>query len=220
MSNSRERILDRLRAGTAPDTAPPEIPVRAFDWAPQARVRRFAQQLAAVRGQLVEVGEDWPAALHGLLAQRGVETLTYGPEGPWGQALESGWPPGEAVLFPYAEPIDAIRGRLFDSVGAGFTSCRGGIAETGSVVLWPDAREPRLLSLVPPVHIVLLPADAIRSTLAELAAEQAWGERMPTNALLVTGPSRSADIEQTITYGVHGPGELIVLLMQDRRSAA
>lgn len=214
MPDSRGRILARLRANPAPETQPPRIPVRAFDWSPQERLRRFSEQLTAVRGQLIEVGEAWPLVLHRLLAERGARQLAYGPGGRWGSVLESGWPGGGIELFPYVEPIEAIRGRLFDSVAAGFTSCRGAVAETGSIVLWPDAREPRLLSLVPPIHCVLLCAGEIRSTFAELCAEQAWASAMPTNALLVTGPSRSADIEQTITYGVHGPGELIVLLLR------
>lgn len=65
---------------------------------------------------------------------------------------------------------------------------------------------------MPPIHLVLLEAGAIRSTFAELLQEQGWSQGMPTNALLVTGPSKSADIEQTLTYGVHGPKELIVLV--------
>lgn len=214
MPDSRDRILARLRGGVvSPDRLPPEVPVRAFDWGQDELARRFGEQLAAVRGQLVDVGTHWPVVLHRLLVGRGVRTLAYGPGGPLGPALESRWPGRGVELFPYVEPVEAVRGRLFDSVGAGFTSCRGAIAETGSIVLWPDAEEPRLLSLVPPIHVVLLEAAAVRSTLAELIAEQDWAAGMPTNALLVTGPSRSADIEQTITFGVHGPGELIVLLL-------
>jgi len=71
---------------------------------------------------------------------------------------------------------------------------------------------PRLLSLVPPIHFVLLDATEICSTFHELLRKQAWAVGMPTNALLISGPSKSADIEQTLTYGVHGPKELIVLL--------
>jgi L-lactate dehydrogenase complex protein LldG len=68
------------------------------------------------------------------------------------------------------------------------------------------------LSLVPPIHCALLDVDRICSTLHELIATERWAGGMPTNALLITGPSKSADIEQTLTYGVHGPRELIVLL--------
>ena len=82
------------------------------------------------------------------------------------------------------------------------------------VVLWPDRHEPRLLSLVPPVHIVLLDADQLYPTLAEAMADQQWAARMPTNALLISGPSKTADIEQTLTYGIHGPKTLITLILE------
>lgn len=80
------------------------------------------------------------------------------------------------------------------------------------MVLWPSPAEPRLLSLVPPIHCLLLDAGGICTTLHELIVNQGWAAAMPTNALLITGPSKSADIEQTLTYGVHGPARLIVLV--------
>ena len=86
--------------------------------------------------------------------------------------------------------------------------------EIFGVVLWPDRHEPRLLSLVPPVHIVLLDADQLYPTLAEAMADQQWAARMPTNALLISGPSKTADIEQTLTYGIHGPKTLITLILE------
>jgi len=59
-----------------------------------------------------------------------------GPGGPLGAALEHDWPDRNAVrLIPYLEPVETCRDTLFRSVDAGFTSCRGAIAETGSLVL-------------------------------------------------------------------------------------
>jgi len=78
--------------------------------------------------------------------------------------------------------------------------------------LWPTPAEPRLLSLVPPIHCVLLDASRLFSTFHELLVREDWRSQMPTNALLISGPSKSADIEQTLAYGVHGPARLIVLL--------
>ena len=78
----------------------------------------------------------------------------------------------------------------------------------------PDVHEPRLMSLVPPIHIALLETDKLYTTFAEAMQEQAWVQKgMPTNALLISGPSKSADIEQTLAYGVHGPKELVVILI-------
>lgn len=213
MSGARERILARL-AGSGPEaTEPADFPSRVFDWSPRERLERFRERLTAVRGEVIEVGDDWPVRLAELLAVRGARNLLYGPGSPVGDALIAGWPP-EAGLqpIPYAEPVEAFKSDLFERIDAGITGCRGAIAETGTLVLWPDSHEPRLLSLVPPIHVVLLDAASIRSTLAEIIAEQDWAAGMPTNALLISGPSKSADIEQTLAYGVHGPKALIVLL--------
>ena len=87
------------------------------------------------------------------------------------------------------------------------------IAETGTLGLWPDEPEPRLMSLVPTVHCVLLAAATIHNTFYEAMQSEGWANGLPTNALLISGPSKTADIQVTLAYGAHGPKELIVLLM-------
>ena len=69
------------------------------------------------------------------------------------------------------------------------------------------------MSLVPPVHIAVLDGDKIFNTLGEVMQTQNWPEKMPTNAVLISGPSKTADIELTLAFGVHGPKELIVLIL-------
>ena len=73
------------------------------------------------------------------------------------------------------------------------------------------------MSLVPPVHFVLLDAAAIYDNLLAAMTAERWADGLPTNALLISGPSKTADIQQTLAYGAHGPKELIVLLMPPRR---
>jgi L-lactate dehydrogenase complex protein LldG len=85
-----------------------------------------------------------------------------------------------------------------------------GLADTGSVVLAAAPDEPRARSLLPDVHVSLLREDRILSGLEELFA--AVGGRLPSALAIVSGPSRSADIEQRLTIGVHGPGEVHVVL--------
>jgi L-lactate dehydrogenase complex protein LldG len=84
-----------------------------------------------------------------------------------------------------------------------------GLADTGSVVLL-SSEEPRARSLLPEVHVVHLRADRILPGLEELFDE--LGTELPSSVAIVTGPSRSADIEQTLTVGVHGPAEVHVVL--------
>jgi L-lactate dehydrogenase complex protein LldG len=98
-------------------------------------------------------------------------------------------------------------------MAAGFTTTLGGIAETGGLLLAPGPMEPRLLSLVPPVHLALLRAERIFDTLFQAFQELGWNREPPANALVISGPSKTADIEQTLAYGVHGPKRLVVILV-------
>ena len=85
-----------------------------------------------------------------------------------------------------------------------------GLADTGSVVLAASPDEPRSRSLLPWTHVTLLRVEDILPGLAELFAE--LGPDLPSALAIVTGPSRSADIEQRLAVGVHGPGEVHVVL--------
>jgi L-lactate dehydrogenase complex protein LldG len=102
-----------------------------------------------------------------------------------------------------------------------------GVAETGTLFFPSDPVRPATLNLLPDTEIVLLRASAVVG-----AYEEAWdrlraertdpltGGWMPRNLMLVTGPSRSADIEQTLELGAHGPRRLHVLLVEDEAGAA
>jgi L-lactate dehydrogenase complex protein LldG len=123
-------------------------------------------------------------------------------------------------LHRYTQPISAWRQDLFDTIDASFTLARSAIAETGSLILWPDASEPRLMSLVPPIHFVLLDAATIHADMHSAFIAEAWAKGMPTNAVLISGPSKTADIQQTLAYGAHGPRELVVLLRNSEGASA
>jgi L-lactate dehydrogenase complex protein LldG len=94
--------------------------------------------------------------------------------------------------------------------GAGVSRALYGLADTGSVVLAASPEEPRARSLLPSVHVSVLDESRILSGLAELF--DAVGDDLPSALAIVTGPSRSADIEQHLVVGVHGPGEVHVVL--------
>ncbi len=103
------------------------------------------------------------------------------------------------------------RGEAPQIDGAGISQALYGLADTGSVVLAASPDEPRARSLLPEVHVSLLAEDRILPGLAELF--EALGGEPPSALAIVTGPSRSADIEQKLVVGVHGPGEVHVVLM-------
>ena len=101
-----------------------------------------------------------------------------------------------------------------------------GVAETGTILFPSDPTRPTTLNLLPDTEVVVLRASAIVG-----AYEEAWdrlraervdaltGGFMPRNLMFVTGPSRSADIEQTLELGAHGPRRLHVLLVEDEPGA-
>ena len=102
------------------------------------------------------------------------------------------------------------RGTVPELVGAEVSQAIYGLADTGSVVLAASPEEPRARSLLPEVHISVLREDRILPGLVELF--ETIGADLPSQLAIVTGPSRSADIEQKLTVGVHGPGEVHVVL--------
>ena len=96
----------------------------------------------------------------------------------------------------------------------GVTSATYGLATTGTVVQESSVAGGRTASLLPPVHLCVLPASRlVPSTTAVLRSLGAPG-RLPSNLVLITGPSRSGDIEQIITLGVHGPTALHIALLE------
>jgi L-lactate dehydrogenase complex protein LldG len=103
------------------------------------------------------------------------------------------------------------RGAAPEIPGAGVSEALYGLADTGSVVLAASPEEPRARSLLPFVHVSLLREDRILPGLEELF--ERVGADLPSALAIVTGPSRSADIEQRLVVGVHGPGEVHVVLL-------
>lgn len=99
------------------------------------------------------------------------------------------------------------------SAGVGITSADYALADTGSLVLLSSAAEARMISLLPPAHIAVLPAARILTGLDELFSELPNPAEATSSMVLITGPSRTGDIEQILVRGVHGPGELTVVVV-------
>jgi L-lactate dehydrogenase complex protein LldG len=215
--SARDAILGRLRAPRVP--APPALPDVAGWFAAHRRHEDLAQRclrlrtaLEAAHAEVHDVGPtDWADQLLRIAAAKGLRTLLIGNGTPHGTALEAQTPPALA-LVRYDRAIEQWRDQLFDAVDASLTLARSAIAETGTLVLWPSPAEPRLMSLVPPLHFVLLDVATVQSDLDAVLRSENWRESLPTNALLISGPSKTADIQQTLAYGAHGPKELVVLL--------
>jgi L-lactate dehydrogenase complex protein LldG len=218
---ARERILGRLRTARAapphPGTAPPptgEVFFAAKTWPPEERLARLRRCMEAVRAEFVEAtAATWPVVVRDLLRAAGARNLMAGAGSPLAAPLAAACADGALpALVLYDRPVEELKASLFSSVDAGITSCLGGIAETGGLVVCPSPEEPRLLSLVPPIHLVLLDPARLWDTLWQAVHELGWVRSIPRNALVISGPSKTADIEQTLAYGVHGPKRLVVVL--------
>jgi L-lactate dehydrogenase complex protein LldG len=95
----------------------------------------------------------------------------------------------------------------------GITDVYAAVAETGSLVIRPNPAHGRALSLVPPMHIAIVDPATIVPDLIDLMQKIAADPRSP-NITLITGPSKTADIEGALVTGVHGPGFVQVFLLQ------
>jgi len=216
--NSRERILQKLKTAVGGQQEIPPVPPAA-ETPPLSREEKIEQLKAlmtAMRSEVYVVSRSgWTDRLKAVLREKALKHMLYAPGTPVGEAVEAAWARGAdglPALRPYDAAVETFKEELF-TLDAGITGTMGGIAETGALILWPDEKEPRLMSLVPGVHIAVLDADRIYETFAEAVEGGAWAGGMPTNALLVSGPSKTADIELVLAFGVHGPKELVVLVL-------
>ncbi|MBJ2348719.1 MULTISPECIES: LutC/YkgG family protein [Pseudomonas] len=222
--SAKENILAKLRkslTGTTPvaDTYDVELVTQTYRYAPEERIPQLRKQMEAVHTEIhLTSGEAWPALLAQLLRDRQLPSLLIAPTTPHGQKIVQFWAnnPDLPALKAYDRPVEEWKAELFNHTPASLTGTLGAIAATGSLILWPTREEPRLMSLVPPVHFALLKASEIRDNFYEVQQEFAWAQGMPTNALLVSGPSKTADIEQVLAYGAHGPKDLVVLILEDQ----
>jgi L-lactate dehydrogenase complex protein LldG len=99
------------------------------------------------------------------------------------------------------------------SARAGVTQTDLAVADTGSVVVASSAIEQRLASSLPPLHVALAPSRALVPDLA--AVLQRFSPREFSYLTLITGPSRTADIERVLTIGVHGPARLHIVFVDE-----
>ncbi|HHL4083122.1 LutC/YkgG family protein [Burkholderia sola] len=225
--SARDAILARLRAaapGVATNAAPAldaridahyDTRRASASRASDARVQAMQTALAASHAEVWCASADaWPAQLAARLADAGVRRLLLDPARAESKALARALPDTVAPV-PFDRPIDAWKTELFDTIDAGFTVARSGIAATGTLVLSPDAGTPRTVSLVPPLHIALVHASTLHADLHAAVHAEHWQAGMPTNLVLVSGPSKTSDIQQTLAYGAHGPRRLWVVIVTD-----
>ena len=220
MENSKSRILGRLRRHTHLSARlEPGAAESDPQWLAQQPplgdlAERFIAEASAVAAEVRPI-RDWKsleAVVPAWLVGVGVKTVMMGEEprlAPLRKAISA--QPGLAVL-DWRGPVEEQRPEIF-AVDCGITTALGALAETGTLILSPTPAEPRLLSLAPPVHLAVVERGSLYGRLAEYAARGDYQRTRPTNLVLITGPSRTADIELILALGVHGPRRLLVALV-------
>lgn len=223
-ADARTDILNRIQQGLAraylpslTETTPPPPAPPPFA---EPLVDVFTRAAAAVYTQVHQVRND-TGARDMLIAQLKARECR--------QVLA--WTPAKLHLAGLSEALRQAGIELVDSrlpgprrladlerlepIAVGLTAAAAGLARTGSVAIFADRDQGRLASLLPLVHYVLLRAEQIYPDIAAWLAADGVGGRIgaSSNTIIITGPSRTADIAQTLTLGAHGPREVHVVLV-------
>jgi L-lactate dehydrogenase complex protein LldF len=171
---------------------------------PEVPAERFAEELTILGGAFTRCEEkQLPGLLAAFFEQRGIDAVF---------AWESGCLP--AGLIERLQVRGIKIGHEFDpGAQAGLTGALAGVADTGTLVLPGGPGRPLAASLLPEIHLAVLRERDIFENLQ--AALQLREIREASSVALVTGPSRTADIEMTLTIGVHGPREVHVFCLSD-----
>lgn len=217
-SGDRAAFLGRLRgrlAGGVPANAAHPLPGPLTDGVPRAvsslldpndLVGSFVRNADAARVVVHRVdGTEVPAEyVDELVAAHSLTRAVVSRE-PEAQQV------GALLLARGVEVLDVGKDASA-SAGLGVTGAIAGLATTGTVVQHSGRAGGRTASLLPPVHLCVLPASRIVASTAEVL-RHLGAQQLPSNVALITGPSRSGDIEQIIALGVHGPLEVRVVVL-------
>lgn len=205
--DAREEILNRLRGKVRAEAAPPA-------WRSRRRfddlADRFEAALTAAHGQVLRAGSlaEALAQVDTVLAELGAQKVVANAEPPLADLdLPGRWPDIQW------HRVGKSQGRLRDfcaSADVGLSSADAALAETGTIVVSSGPGRSRLATLLPPVHLALVPAARLTTDIFTWTAARQG--HLPANVVLISGPSKTADIEQTMAIGVHGPKRFIVVL--------
>ena len=215
-TRTKDLILRRIREALAKGSAPlPPAPDLAAPLHPPLvgdLAEVFAQNFIAAGGTFVycENDDHFFENLYHFKQQHQLQTLHV-------------WEPGLQEYLTHGEITftDAPDTFIADAPAA-LTTCEALLARTGSVLVSSATASGRRLSAYPERHLVVAHASQvvadIRPALAQ--AQARYGRRLPSMLSVITGPSRTADIEKTLVLGAHGPRQLVVFLLDDEGGAA
>ncbi|HZB82880.1 MAG TPA: lactate utilization protein [Rubrobacteraceae bacterium] len=214
-----ELIRHRTQTGKYKPTQAPDVPWTSKG-APQADEPtedppvRFLQELEALGGhgrrvESLEEAREYVLALARerdakLLVRWDVEELEkLGVDGPLRESEV------EVVTWRELEDFREVAARS----DIGLSTAEWAIAETGSLILTSGPGRGRTVTLLPPTYVAVIAAGKVLRTVSDAIERYAEQDEMPANVCFHTGPSRSGDIEMSLAIGVHGPGEVHVIVV-------
>ena len=209
---SRENMLHRTRTALGrgagqPAAVPPAPRLRVPQLDLETRIQRFAAALENLSGKFHRASSPEEARAYAAALLEGKTAV----------ASKAPFLPecGITALAGVRAGVSDERElrELCSAADAGITSADYALADTGSLVLFSSAEEARMISLLPPLHLAIVQKERILSGLDELFALVPLPGERSSSMVLITGPSRTADIEQILIRGVHGPGELHVVVV-------
>lgn len=207
--NPRDEILERLKRN-ASNVEMPGAWQSQRDFPDLAE--RFTASLTVVRGEVrrTETLETALQEVGRILDEISAQAVVANNETPLSDArLDERWSGRELHLVGHT-PGDL---REFCArADAGLSGVEAALAETASLVVHSGVGKSRLVTLLPPVHIALVPVSCLEPDIFTWTASRNKDMPMPSNLNLISGPSKSADIEFTLTLGVHGPKRLVAVL--------
>jgi len=209
---SRDHVLHRVRTAlgrSAGQEAPPAPPARiripSVDM--ETRVASLLAQVSALAGKTHRAATPGDARRYVAEAIAGKSAVAS--NAPY--LAECGITSLPGVRSGVTSK-DELR-ELCATCDVGITSADYGLADTGTLVMLSSPREARMVSLLPPAHLALLPRERILTGLDELFSVLPRPAEQTSSMVLITGPSRTADIEQILVRGVHGPGQITVIVV-------
>jgi L-lactate utilization protein LutC len=207
---SRENVLHRIRTGIGrsagdPPAAPPPVRIRIPEVGIEARVASFLERVEALAGRGHRTSQPC-----GVVAAAITGKTAVASNAPF--LAECGIARLPDVRTGITDR-DELR-TVCAAADVGITSADYALADTGTLVMISSPREARLISLLPPAHIAVVPRDRILTGLDELFSILPNPAEVSSSMVLITGPSRTADIEQILVRGVHGPGQIMVVVAE------
>jgi L-lactate dehydrogenase complex protein LldG len=205
----RENILHKVRTalgrrgGDAPERAPAARLVLP-EMSREERVERLVREFPA-RAERADSPGHACDLVRSLLAGRTAAAIRNSLLESLGiLALD-----GVRTVSSSAEEIRAVAA----SVEVGISCPEYALVDPGALIVLSSGRDERLLSLLPPAHIAVVSADSVLSGLDELFTVVPDPAAVSSSMVLIGGPSRTGDIEMTLVQGVHGPGELNLVVV-------